>query len=75
MAGQTNYSASKAGLIGFTILPLVPYDGFAQSIEVWNREGRVVATVADLPVADEVPRQGVRTGPRGIEWQPLQFLF
>ena len=33
--------------------------------------GQPVATVADLPITDDVPRQGVPTGPRSIEWQPL----
>jgi dipeptidyl aminopeptidase/acylaminoacyl peptidase len=50
----------------------VPYDGFAAIVEVWDRAGKVVATVADEPVADEVPRQGVPTGPRAIDWQVLQ---
>ena len=51
---------------------LVPYGGFARTVEVWDRKGKLVATVANLPVEDEVPRQGVPTGPREIEWQPLQ---
>ena len=49
----------------------VPYFYFARTIEVWDAAGRSVATVADLPVSDEVPRQGVPTGPRNVEWQPL----
>jgi dipeptidyl aminopeptidase/acylaminoacyl peptidase len=50
----------------------VPYDDFAAKVEVWDRAGHGVATVADLPVADEVPRQGVPKGPRAIDWQALQ---
>jgi dipeptidyl aminopeptidase/acylaminoacyl peptidase len=49
----------------------VPYFYFARSTEVWEAAGRKVATVADLPVSDEVPRQGVPTGPRAVAWQPL----
>ena len=49
----------------------VPYFYFARSTEVWEPAGRIVATIADLPVSDEVPRQGVPTGPREMAWQPL----
>jgi len=49
----------------------VQYDSFAHAIEVWGRDGKVLATVAQLPVADEVPQQGVATGVREVEWQPL----
>ena len=47
----------------------VPWRFFARASEVWDRDGHLVRTVADLPVADEVPRQGVPTGPRSIQWQ------
>jgi dipeptidyl aminopeptidase/acylaminoacyl peptidase len=50
----------------------VPFSLFSRSTEVWASSGRKVATVADLPVSDEVPRQGVPIGPRAIEWQPLR---
>jgi len=49
----------------------VPFFYFARSTEVWDASGRKVAAVADLPVSDEVPRQGVPTGPRAVAWQPL----
>lgn len=49
----------------------VPYSSFARTVEIWDRQGALIKTVARLPVADEVPRQGVETGPRGIGWVPL----
>ena len=49
----------------------VPYEYFARQTEVWDAAGRPVATIADLPISDEVPRQGVPTGPRDVAWQPL----
>jgi dipeptidyl aminopeptidase/acylaminoacyl peptidase len=49
----------------------VPYIYFARTTEVWDAGGRVVATVADLPVSDDIPRQGVPAGPRSEIWQPL----
>ena len=30
-----------------------------------------VRTIADLPVSDDTPRQGVPKGPRSVQWQPL----
>jgi dipeptidyl aminopeptidase/acylaminoacyl peptidase len=47
----------------------VPFNYFARTTEVWDADGNVVATVADLPLSDEVPRHGVPVGPRGITWQ------
>jgi dipeptidyl aminopeptidase/acylaminoacyl peptidase len=49
----------------------VPFYLFSRTTEVWDTSARRVATIADLPVSDEVPRQGVPIGPRAIEWQPL----
>jgi dipeptidyl aminopeptidase/acylaminoacyl peptidase len=42
---------------------------FAREIEVWNDEGELVASIASLPVADEVPIHGVPLGPRSISWR------
>jgi dipeptidyl aminopeptidase/acylaminoacyl peptidase len=49
----------------------VPYVFFTRKTEVWDADGRSVATPADLPISDDIPRQGVPTGPRGVQWQPL----
>ncbi|MDH7513425.1 MAG: prolyl oligopeptidase family serine peptidase [Clostridiales bacterium] len=50
----------------------VPFYNFARSLEVWDREGRLIRLVADLPVADEIPINGVEKGPRRAHWQPLR---
>ncbi|UCE61418.1 MAG: hypothetical protein JSU63_06650, partial [Phycisphaerales bacterium] len=42
---------------------------FPKEVEVWNRSGEMVYRVASLPLADEVPIHGKRTGPRDVEWQ------
>ncbi len=47
----------------------VPFPYFARTTEVWSSDGVFEATVAALPVSDEVPRQGVPTGPRRISWE------
>ena len=46
----------------------VPYQYFTRSVEVWSAEGEVERVVAELGVSDEVPRQGVPTGPRQVSW-------
>ncbi|HEX4613263.1 MAG TPA: hypothetical protein VH092_34065, partial [Urbifossiella sp.] len=43
---------------------------FPKTVEVRDRTGAVVATVADLPLQDRVPIEGVPTGPRQVQWIP-----
>ncbi len=43
---------------------------FAREIEVWNYEGDLVANIASLPLANEVPIHGVPLGPRSVAWRP-----
>lgn len=45
------------------------FERFPRDVEVWDRAGNVVATVAKLPLADRVPVHGVPTGPRDFEWR------
>jgi dipeptidyl aminopeptidase/acylaminoacyl peptidase len=50
----------------------VPFYYFARRAEVWPAEGVLRGAapllIADLPVSDEVPRQGVPAGPRRVSW-------
>jgi dipeptidyl aminopeptidase/acylaminoacyl peptidase len=46
----------------------VPWFWFARRAEAWTAAGTVRTVLADLPVSDEVPRQGVPTGPRLAGW-------
>lgn len=50
---------------------LVPAEDFAKDVEIWNRRGDVVRKIADLPVADTVPNNGVLPGPRQYTWQAM----
>ena len=50
----------------------VPVFGFPRSWEVWGKDGAIVKALADLPAAEEVPMNGVPTGLRSPEWQPLR---
>ena len=47
----------------------VPYPYFARRVEVWTAGGELERVIADLPVSDQVPRQGVPTGPRMVSWE------
>ena len=53
---------------------IVPWSYFAHRIELWSLADPSAPpqVLAELPAAEEVPIQGVPTGPRGVTWQPLQ---
>jgi dipeptidyl aminopeptidase/acylaminoacyl peptidase len=51
---------------------LVPSDRFPRREEVWNRSGALVHLAADLPLAEGIPIEGVRTGPRHLHWRPTE---
>ncbi len=48
---------------------LLTYPSFPQSISVWNMKGESEFLVADVPLAENIPIQGVRTGPRSVRWR------
>jgi len=50
----------------------VPFWSFTHNIEVWDSRGNLLKIIAELPAAEEVPRNGVPKGPRSFEWQPLK---
>ena len=41
-------------------------------MEVWGPRGEKVHTIASLPLADQVPIEGVPTGPRSYHWLPTE---
>lgn len=49
---------------------IVPESDFPREVDVWDRAGRSVYKLADIPLAETVPIGGVPTGPRNIHWQP-----
>jgi dipeptidyl aminopeptidase/acylaminoacyl peptidase len=42
---------------------------FQTAVEVWDMAGRKIETLAIQPLAEEVPAEGVRVGPRNHEWR------
>ena len=47
---------------------LMTYRSFPRKIQCWNLDGKVEYTVADLPMDENIPIEGVRTGPRNVGW-------
>lgn len=43
---------------------------FPRVVEVWDANAKAIRTIADLPLQDKVPIEGVPTGPRQVSWQP-----
>ncbi len=42
---------------------------FASEVEVWDSKGELIANIASLPLANEVPIHGVPEGPRSVSWR------
>jgi dipeptidyl aminopeptidase/acylaminoacyl peptidase len=47
-------------------------DSFPKEVEVWDRGGKMIYKLASLPLADQVPIEGVPTGPRNYNWRPTE---
>lgn len=43
---------------------------FPREVEVWGTDGQPIERVASLPLAEQVPIDGVVVGPRGHSWRP-----
>ncbi len=48
---------------------LMTYRSFPRKIQVWDLQGNVVYQVADVPMDENIPIEGVRTGPRNVDWK------
>jgi dipeptidyl aminopeptidase/acylaminoacyl peptidase len=51
---------------------LLTWFEFPADVEVWSRAGEKVRTIADVPMGDTVPINGVLAGPRSYRWVPLE---
>lgn len=57
---------------------LHPINSFPKEVEVWNLANDCVYLVADIPLADNIPIEGVPTGRRSIRWranEPASLLW
>lgn len=48
---------------------VLTWSGFASATEIWSRDGNLERVVSDVGLADDIPMEGVRTGPRDARWQ------
>ena len=60
------------GLVHRPFSYLFPASSFPRNVEVWDHKGKVVHKLATLPLADQIPIDGVSTGPRGYGWRPTE---
>ena len=51
---------------------LFPSSRFPKTQEVWDASGKFVHKLQDVPLLDNIPSQGVQTGPRGYQWIPIE---
>ena len=49
---------------------LFPDSAFPKELEIWDTKGKLVYKVGSVPLADQVPIDGVITGPRSASWRP-----
>lgn len=51
---------------------LFPASRFPKAQEIWDMNGKLVHKLRDVPLLDNIPSQGVPTGPRGFQWIPIE---
>jgi dipeptidyl aminopeptidase/acylaminoacyl peptidase len=51
---------------------LHPVSDFPKEVEVWDSSGKLAHKIASLPLQDQVPIDGVQTGPRRYAWRPTE---
>lgn len=51
---------------------LFPSFRFPKKYEIWDTNGKLVKHLIDTPLIDNLPAQGVQTGPRGYAWIPTE---
>lgn len=49
-----------------------PFSRFPKNVEVWDMNGKTVASIVKTPLQDNLPVQGVPVGPRGYSWVPTE---
>ncbi|MEO5858294.1 MAG: prolyl oligopeptidase family serine peptidase [Pyrinomonadaceae bacterium] len=51
---------------------LFPSFRFPKKYEIWDTSGKLVKQLLETPLIDNLPVQGVQTGPRGYSWIPTE---
>jgi len=50
---------------------IVPYSRFPQTVDVYDNQGKFVKTIAEIPLAEDIPKGfgATREGPRSFTWR------
>ncbi|MCY7347277.1 MAG: prolyl oligopeptidase family serine peptidase [Pyrinomonadaceae bacterium] len=51
---------------------LLTANDFPTTVEVWDTDGKSIYKVAEVPMQDNIPVNGVTTAPRNYEWIPTE---
>ncbi len=51
---------------------LFPSSRFPKKVEIWDANGKLVQSMPDQPLLDNIVSGGVQTGPRGYSWIPIE---
>ena len=51
---------------------LYTQSAFPKEVEVWDTKGQLAYKLASVPMADQVPVDGVINGPRAYRWRPTE---
>jgi dipeptidyl aminopeptidase/acylaminoacyl peptidase len=49
-----------------------PMSRFPKEVAIWDMTGKLVHKIAEIPLQDNLPIQGVSTGPRSYGWIPTE---
>ena len=49
---------------------IITHENFPKDVEVWDRAGNTLYTLARLPLQEQVMNNGVPVGPREYDWRP-----
>jgi len=72
---QASPSPDGKYLMVSSIIPpfsyLVPYRLFPTVVEIWDMEGNIVKTIANIPLTEDIPKgqDAVQKGPRDFMWR------
>ncbi len=48
---------------------LMTYRSFPRKIQTWGLDGKITYDIADVPMDENIPIEGVRTGRRNVDWK------
>ena len=51
---------------------LLTANGFPKTVEIWDMSGKAVYKLAEVPMQDNIPVNGVTVSPRSFDWIPTE---